>query len=99
MPRPHRHRAFTLIELLVVILIIMILMAILLPALSHPKENTRRVLCANNMRQLMTATIMLADQKNGVLPSGKRDDGDEHSVWISSDSVAHSRRCGDLKDD
>jgi prepilin-type N-terminal cleavage/methylation domain-containing protein/prepilin-type processing-associated H-X9-DG protein len=53
--------AFTLIELLVVIAIIAILMAILMPSLSRAREQGKRVVCLNNLRQLMTAWILYAD--------------------------------------
>ena len=63
-----RRRAFTLIELLVVVAIIALLIAILVPALQRAKENTRRVQCGTNFRQLMASTLMYADEYDGFLP-------------------------------
>jgi len=45
-------RGFTLIELLVVIAIIALLMAILMPALQRAREQSKRVACLNNLKQL-----------------------------------------------
>jgi len=64
-------RGFTLIELLVVIAIIAILMAILLPSLGRAREQGKRAVCLNNLRQLMTGWIMYADDNNDKIVQAK----------------------------
>lgn len=68
-----RRRGFTLVELLVVIGIIAILISILMPALRKAKQASYEVSCASNLRQLMMAFHMFANEHKGHLPGGHYD--------------------------
>ena len=65
-----KRKGFTLVELLVVIAIIAILMAILMPALNLVREQGKRAVCLNNLRQLTLAWIMYADENDDKLVNG-----------------------------
>jgi prepilin-type N-terminal cleavage/methylation domain-containing protein/prepilin-type processing-associated H-X9-DG protein len=65
-----KRRAFTLIELLVVIAVIAVLMAILMPALKRAKEQGQRTVCHGNLRQLMLAWLMYADENDDRIVNG-----------------------------
>ncbi len=60
-------RGFTLIELLVVIAIVAILAAILFPVFLSAKRNGQASSCLNNVKQLSMASVLYADNHDGVL--------------------------------
>ncbi len=60
-------RGFTLIELLVVIAIIAILAAILFPVFARAREKARQSTCLSNVKQLMLASLMYAQDYDEIL--------------------------------
>ena len=60
-----RIRGFSLIELLVMIGIISVLAALLLPTLENGIEASRRILCAQNLRQISIGGMMYANDSSG----------------------------------
>jgi len=63
----NKQRGFTLIELLVVIAIIALLMALLMPALERVREQAKRIICLNNLRQMTFAWILYAEDNDGKI--------------------------------
>ncbi len=83
----NKQKGFTLIELLVVIAIIALLMAILMPALNRAREQGKRAVCLNNLKQLTLAWIMYADENDDKLVNGAAGEtGNVHAdepPWVS----------------
>jgi len=75
-----------LIELLVVIAIIAILAALMLPALVSAKEKARRTSCQSGLKQLGLAVTMYGGDNQDKVPTGIRDDGGEHTIWIGTNT-------------
>jgi prepilin-type N-terminal cleavage/methylation domain-containing protein/prepilin-type processing-associated H-X9-DG protein len=73
-PRPSS-RGFTLVELLVVIGIIAVLVGILLPALGKARSSAQTVACKSNLRQLVQATTMFANEHQQYLPKAENNAG------------------------
>jgi prepilin-type N-terminal cleavage/methylation domain-containing protein len=65
-----KSRAFTVVEMLVVISIIAMLMALLLPAVQAARETGRRIVCANNLKELGVA-LKEYEQSKEHLPASR----------------------------
>jgi prepilin-type N-terminal cleavage/methylation domain-containing protein/prepilin-type processing-associated H-X9-DG protein len=89
--------AFTLIELLVVIAILAVLMAILTPTLNRVREQGKRAVCLNNVKQLAVAWNLYADDNDGRIVNGNTTlgtfnrDGACWVYWPGADSPEQDR--------
>lgn len=63
-----RHTAFSLVELLVAIAIVSVLAAMLLPGLEKSLEISRRIPCANGLRQMYIIAADYGTENGGWLP-------------------------------
>lgn len=78
---------FTLIELLVVVAIIAILAALLLPALRRAKEQSKRMVCVSQLRQIGQAMYLYAGDNDSSVPAGRWDNNGNWgnvNTWYSN---------------
>ena len=87
----NRKHAFTLVELLVVIGIIALLISVLLPALGKARQAAATAQCLSNVRQLVTATIMFANEHKGNMPTVTSDQQTNPSNAIRYQDPQHTK--------
>jgi prepilin-type processing-associated H-X9-DG protein len=79
-----------LVELLVVIGIIAVLISILLPVLSGARRSATDMQCASNVRQLVTALIMYANENKGKFPPNINPEPPKYPTgfaWFDADRI------------
>lgn len=81
-------RAFTLIELLVVISIIGVLAAIVLPVYGSVRQTGDRTACLSNLKQIVTAANLAAQDNNGNFPSMRSYTSEKQGDVLVTDALA-----------
>ncbi|QTN32021.1 prepilin-type N-terminal cleavage/methylation domain-containing protein [Akkermansiaceae bacterium] len=76
-------KGFTLVELLIVIAIIAVLAVLSFLGASKFKSRAKGITCASNLRQIGTAMISYAQERNGQLPAleAKNPNGSGNGNW------------------
>src|SRR3990172_778896 len=69
----HESAGFSLVELLVSAGIVVILVGVLLPGLSHAREQAKAMSCRSNIRQLALANGLYSQESGGVYVAGASD--------------------------
>jgi prepilin-type N-terminal cleavage/methylation domain-containing protein len=72
---------FTLVELLVVMFVISLLAGILLPALSMARHQARKLLGVSNLRQIVSAVSLYAEDNDQQYPESVATLGDDFLLW------------------
>ncbi|MCB9850161.1 MAG: prepilin-type N-terminal cleavage/methylation domain-containing protein [Phycisphaerales bacterium] len=67
-PVRRTRRGFTLVELLVVVSVIALLISILLPSLRSARDQSKRLVCRSNLRNIWTGILMYSYEYNDRLP-------------------------------
>ncbi len=80
--QPRQKPAFTLIELLVVVAIISVRAAMLLPALKNARDTAKRTACLEQLKQVGTATLLMADDNNGWLNGSTLNGGSGDAYYL-----------------
>jgi len=95
-----RKKAFTLVEIITVVAIVGLLIAIIVPTISKARQQTRRTVCAANLRQVGTAFISYMQYNRDRMPHiSKTPSIDpfplEETVWLANVLKRHLK--GHLK--
>ena len=80
-----KKQAFTLIELLVSVAIIALLIGLLLPSLGKARTRAKEAVCLSNLRGLMQAVFLYANDHRERLPGVGLSHGgetNEHGTWV-----------------
>jgi len=75
-------KAFTLAELLVVISIIAVLLAVLIPALTKARQQSQKIVCSSNMRQMGIALQCYFEDNDTRLPNSSCHITDPNQYWL-----------------
>jgi len=78
-------KGFTLVELMVVMGIVMVLAALLLPTFTKAREKANRTVCASNIRQILMALSLYAEENHGRYPPN--DDDVTANLIVNGESI------------
>ncbi len=78
-----RRGGVTLVELLVIIAVVALILAIVLPA-TRRDPTSYRVVCGSNLRSITQASLMLADENDGVYVPLDVAGRDHHLAWVNT---------------
>jgi prepilin-type processing-associated H-X9-DG protein len=83
-PSCGRRQAFTRGDLLVVVALILLMVAVQLPTFGNTKSGSQAGTCANNLRRLIQAWHMYADDNGGrLVPNNGADPNHPGGTWVA----------------